>query len=147
MKTQFRPRLSQDGLFLLSSLAKKLGVSKASVIELTIRQKAAESGIEVSASSAPQPEAPAADLYGWHPWMRQIEAHVKPLESVRVEDVLLGAFGKAPGDGRSEEQERVDRRVVCSCLIKLGWINRNQAGIWSPAPVEAKPEAPCAVPE
>ena len=131
MKKPFGLRLSEEGLFLLGALAKKLGVSQASAVEMAIRHTAESYGVGAEVRR----DALITEFYGQHPWMRLIEAYVKPLASVLVEDVLRDAIAKPLAEHKIE-----DRRSVAFCLRKLGWDDAGKTGVWSPP--AAPPEKP-----
>ena len=112
-------------------------------MELMIRHKAAEDGIEVApsdgASPASRQASSDADLYGFHPWMRQIAAYARNpdndhTEGLAAEDVLQAVFDKS-----LRQQTAEHKRAVSGCLKRLGWIDRNKDGVWFPAPAEVNP--------
>lgn len=128
MKAQFRIRLSDEGVSLLKELAKRDGIRPSSMLEIIIRQTARERGVKLKEEAA----AAEADLYSFHPWMRQIADYARPLEDncpegLAAEDVLQGVFDKS-----LRQQTAHEKRVAVGCLRRLGWIDRNKDGVWFP---------------
>ena len=138
MKAQFRMRLSEEGISLLGELAKWHGLSPASVVEMLIRQTARDLGVRLAESASASEE----EIYGFHPWMRQIAAYARPLEidcpeGLAAEDVLQAVFDKS-----LRQQTVEDKRMAAGCLKRLGWISRDRAGVWVPPNAEVKQGAP-----
>ena len=128
MKAQFRMRLSEEGKILLGELAEYHGLGQSSMVEMMIRQTARDLGIKAKGEVA----ALDADLYGFHPWMRQIAAYARPLETdcpegLAAEDVLQAVFDKS-----LRQQTVEDKRIAAGCLKRLGWVDRNKDGVWFP---------------
>ena len=139
MKKPFGLRLSEEGLALLAALAKKHGLSQASAVEMSIRHTASKYGIGMAVSAEAQQSSLDADLYGFHPWMRQIADYARNpdndlTEGLGAEDVLQSVFDKS-----LRQQTIEDKRAVSGCLKRLGWVDRNKDGVWFPAGTEVKP--------
>ena len=147
MKKPFGLSLSENGRLILKVLAPKLGLSRAGVIETALRRLAEQHNVEVDASTGAVDAAQSAsrvaldaDLYGFHPWMRQIAAYARPLETdcpegLAAEDVLQGVFDKS-----LRQQTIEDKRAAAGCLKRLGWQDRDKNGVWFPPGAGLKAE-------